>query len=154
MSRLNGRKKVFVIGAVCALLAAAGAYAFWTSNGAGTGTAASESFEALDITQEPVTGLYPGGTAVPITGSIENTNAGAVTIGTITVALTSISGSSGTPACTTADYVLGSPTITINAVILGLATTDWVGPTIRMIDSATNQNACKNATLNLTYSSN
>lgn len=157
MLRLNGRRRTVALGAACLLIAAAGAYAYWTSTGAGTGTATNESYEAITVVQtSTIDGLYPGGSPVTLSGTFNNPNQGKVRVGAVTVDFDSpaITGSVGSPACTAADYELGG-TATVDAEINpGSAQGSWTGLTIRMLNSGTNQDACKNATVHLTYSSN
>jgi hypothetical protein len=157
MLRINGRKKTVAIAAACALIAAAGAYAYWSSTGTGTGTATSETYEAITINQtSPITGLYPGGPAVTLSGNFDNPNQGSVKVAAVTVAFnatTPITGGGGAAPCTAADYVLGGSATPTNAVPTGNGVGAWTGLTIRMVDSVTNQDACKAATVNLTYSS-
>ena len=159
MLRFNGRKKTVAIAAACALIAAAGAYAYWTSTGAGTGTASHASYVPITVVQtSTIAGLYPGGSAVTLSGNFNNTNAGKVRVGSVTVAFAATNpitgGSGGTPACTPSDYALEG-TADVNAEVnTGTAQGAWTGLTVRMLDSATDQDACKGATLNLVYSSN
>ena len=153
--KLN-RKAVVTAGAVL-LIAAGGAYAYWTTTGSGTGSATNGTSVGITINQtSTITGLYPGGPAVALSGNFDNTNSGAVYVGTVTATLVDVTGGSGgTPACTTADYTLASPAATVNADIAsGNGVGAWSGPTIQLKNLATNQDACKNATVNLAYTSN
>jgi hypothetical protein len=159
MSRLHGRKKFLVIGAVCTLMAAAGAYAYWTQSGSGTGSAATGSTSAITVNQTSViTGLIPGGSAVTLSGTFTNPNTGPVLPAGVTVAFAAtdpITTAGGTPiaGCTTADYTLAG-TSTVGAEVAGLATGgSWTGLTIKMNDTASNQDACKNAVVHLVYTS-
>jgi hypothetical protein len=155
MFRKFNRKTVV---AACAVfvIAAGGAYAYWTTTGSGTGSATNGTTVGITINQtSAVTGLYPGGPAVTLSGNFNNTNSGAVRVGTVTAALVSVTGSTGTPACTIADYTLANAVVTINAEIAsGNGVGAWTGPTIQLKNLATNQDACKNASVNLSYTSN
>jgi hypothetical protein len=159
MSRLHGRKKIVVVGAVCALIAAAGAYAYWTQSGSGSGSAATGSTAAITVNQTSViTGLVPGGSAVTLSGDFTNPNTSPVKVAAVTVAfaaslpVTDVGGAAIT-GCSTADYTLGG-TSTIGAELLPSATGgSWTGLTIRMNNLGTNQDACKNAVVHLTYTS-
>jgi hypothetical protein len=155
MSRKLKGWPVVVLGAVF-LIGAVGAYAYWTSTGAGTGSGATGTTVAITVVQtSSVTGLYPGGPTQALSGNFNNPNPGKVYVATVTAALGSITGSVGTPACTIADYQLNNATATVNAEVdPGNAKGAWTGPTIQMLNAATNQDACKNATVNLTYTSN
>jgi len=154
------RKRNIVIGLVAAMAVAAGAYAYWTQTGSGTGSATTGSGTPITVNQtSTVTGLSPASTPQALSGTFTNTNPGSVQVASVTATLTSISGGAGgTPACTIADYQINnSPTTTISnggLIPTGTGVGTWSGPTIEMIDSATNQNACKGATVNISYSSN
>ena len=174
MSFLHGRKKFAVIGTVCMLMAAAGAYAYWTQSGSGSGSATTATTSAITVNQtSTITGLYPGGSAVTLSGNFSNPNTGPVKVQGVTVAfraINPITAADGTTpiltGCTIADYSLGG---TVGAgQIVGttgdLAATDeiarltdntgsWTGLTIQMNDLSTNQDACKNAVVHLTYTS-
>lgn len=151
------QKKVAAVGIVFALLAAAGAYAYWTTTGSGTGDATHATTAAVVVNQtSPVNTLYPGVT-VPLSGTFTNNgNAGIVTVTSVTVAITSVTGSVGSPECTTDDYEVVSNTsnVTDGTVNPGAtANGAWSGLSVRLKDLGTNQDACKNATLHLTYTS-
>jgi len=155
MFRKFNRKAVGAAGAIL-LIAAGGAFAYWTMTGSGTGTAGNGTSVGVTVNQTSViTGLYPGGPAVALSGNFDNTNPGPVRIATVTAALASVTGGTGTPACTIADYTLASPAATVNADIAsGSGVGAWSGPTIQLKNLATNQDACKNASVNLSYTSN
>ena len=153
MSRLLRQKKITVIGAVCLLMAAAGAYAYWTQGGSGTGTAATGTTEALTIQQTTVvTGLAPAAPAVALEGTITNPGDGTVNVASVTVAIASVTPTAGNT-CTVANYEILNPTDSSIGDILAGASVGWSGPSIRMIDTGVNQDGCKDAVVNLTYSS-
>jgi hypothetical protein len=149
-------RKTLVAAGTVFLIAAGGAYAYWTQGGSGTGSGANGTTTGITINQtSTVTGLYPGGPAQALSGNFNNTNSGPVRVSTVTASLVSVTGSTGTPACTIADYQLNTPVATVNAEIAsGTGVGAWSGPTVQLLNSATNQDACKNATVNLSYTSN
>lgn len=155
MSRRFNRRSAAAFGVVC-LLAAAGAFAYWTIGGSGTGSATTGTNASVVVIQtSTVTGLYPGGPAQALSGNFNNANPGTVRVASVTATLGSITGSSGTPACTIADYQINNATATVDADIApGNGNGAWSGPTLQMLNSGTNQDACKNVTVNLTYTSN
>ena len=58
------KNRVAIGGVVLALVLAAGAYAYWTSSGEGTGTVkASTGGAAFEVSSTLVEGLYPGGSS-------------------------------------------------------------------------------------------
>jgi len=153
MSGMLARKKIAAFGAACFLLAAAGAYAYWTQSGAGTGSAATGTNDAVTVNQtSSPAALYPGGPAQPLSGNFDNPNEGKVRVASVTVALSSIEDA---PAgCSLADYQLNNATATVNAEIdPGDGVGSWSGPSIQMLNTGSNQDGCKNASINLTYTS-
>ena len=155
MFRTFDRKAIAAAGVIF-LIAAGGAYAYWTQGGSGTGSAANGTTVGITVNQTSViTGMYPGGPAQALSGNFNNTNSGPVRVATVTAALTSVTGSVGTPACTIADFQLNNPVVTINAEIAsGSGVGSWTGPSVQLLNSVTNQDACKNASVNLGYTSN
>jgi len=153
MFRRLARPKIGAIAAVCVLLTAAGAYAYWTQGGSGAGSAVTGTNEAVTINQTSVVaGLYPGGPPQPISGDFTNGNDSAVHVASVTVAFGSLEGS---PAgCSSADYQINNATATVNAQIpSGDPVGSWSGPSIQMLNSGSDQNGCKNATINLSFTS-
>lgn len=159
MSRLHGRKKILVIGAICTVMAAAGAYAFWTQSGTGEGSASTGTTTGITVNQtSSITGLYPGGSAVGLSGDFTNLNSSAIKVAAVTVAFRAIDpfttvGGVAIPGCTAADYTLGGTATVGVEVASGTNVGSWSGLTIAMNDTASNQDACKNAVIHLTYSS-
>jgi hypothetical protein len=160
MSRLFNRKALGAIGAVFVLVVAGGAYAYWTNGGSGAGSATTGTNVAISVVQTSTpTGLSPGGTAAALSGNFNNTNSSAVfvneinaTIGTVTRTAEAIA--AALP-CTAADYLLGGFPVQIDAqVASGSAVGSWTGGTIQLVNSGTNQDGCKDATVALTYTSN
>lgn len=154
-------KRAAVVLAALGLSIAGGsaAYSYWTTPGSGTGTAATGNVVAVTIkaTSPAVTGLYPGGPTQNISGNFDNPNAGKVYISRVTVAISGISGS-GTdlakPTCTSADYTLTQPAVTNAEIAAGTGVGAWGPGTVAMANTATNQDNCKGATVNLTFTSN
>jgi hypothetical protein len=128
------------------------AFAFWTGVGAGTGQAQSGTTgQALVVKQTgPPTGLVPGGPAATLSGNFDNPNGSAVFVGSVTAAITGVTPAAPQdptkPACTTADYQLVNPNVPS-----GNGQGAWGGITIKMLNTAANQDNCKNATVNLSY---
>jgi hypothetical protein len=53
--------------------------------------------------------------------------------------------------CLASDYSVSAP-VTVNADVPGNGSTPWSGLTLSMADTAANQNPCKGATVEITYS--
>jgi len=149
-------KKVLAVVTAAALLAGGGtAFAYWTNTGTGTGSASTGTNAAVTVLQTTSSAvLVPGGPASTLSGTFTNTNTSPVFVNEVTATLASVTGSVGTPACTIADYQLDTATITIGAQAATTDDTPWTGIIVSMLNSGTNQDACKNATIHLSYTSN
>jgi hypothetical protein len=154
---MNRRRILLLAGVVVALALGVGAYAFWTQGGTGSGTATADTTSAITVNQtSSVSGLYPGGPAATLSGNFNNTNASAVQISSITAVVSSITNGSSDaskPACTPADFSIGGSVGTIT-VPSGTGVGSWSGLTIQLLNTAANQDNCKGATANITYTAN
>jgi hypothetical protein len=166
MLRAFKLKSVVVLGATAVvLIAAVAAYAYWTTTGTGDGTAATGTTEGITVNQTTtLSSLYPGGT-VALAGTFGNGNDGSVYVAAVDAEIESVTGPNivaVTAPCTADDYQLNGFPV---AVAVEVASGDPVGAwgiglglsgetSITMLDSSTNQDGCKDATVNLTYSSN
>ncbi|HEX8073958.1 MAG TPA: hypothetical protein VF545_03160 [Thermoleophilaceae bacterium] len=157
MFRKFNPKKVAVVLAI-SLVAAVAAYAYWTNGGSGTGTSGTGTNVAITATQTTTpSGLYPGGPTAALAGQFNNTNAGPVHVNQVSATISSVTGPNidGTHPCAASNYQLNGFPVTVNAdVPSGTAQGSWSGASIQLLDSGTNQDGCKNATVTLTYSSN
>jgi ABC-type glycerol-3-phosphate transport system substrate-binding protein len=144
--------------AAVSLVAAVGAYAYWTNGGSGSGTAATGTNVAITVTQTSTpSGLYPGGPTAALSGKFNNTNGGPVYVHQIVAAIASVTGPNidGGHPCAAGDYQLNGSPVTVDAEIpSGTAVGAWSGASIQLLNSATNQDGCKGATVNLTYTGN
>jgi hypothetical protein len=157
MFRKFNRKTVVVIGSLF-LLVVGGAYAYWTSGGSGSGSAATGTTVGITITQTSTpTGLYPGGSPAALAGAFNNTNSGPVYVNDISATISSVTGPNITVPnpCTAADYRLNGFPVSVDAqVAAGTAQGSWSGASVELLNSGTNQDGCKNATVNVSYTSN
>jgi hypothetical protein len=157
MSQLK-RVSSVALGTVVLLAAATGAYAYWTNSGSGSGTAATGTNVAITVTQTSTpSGLYPGGPTAALSGKFNNTNASAVYVNDVSATITSVTGPNitGPTPCTAADYQLNGFPVTVDAQVpSGTAQGAWTGGSIQLLESGSNQDGCKSATVNLTYTSN
>ncbi len=155
MSRIN-RKRGLVGAALVALLLAAGAYAYWTAGGSGTGSASTAAAQTpLTVNQSTaLTAMYPGDSPQTISGTFTNTNSGPIRVNTVTVSIASVTkaGSAVAGTCDASDYTLANAVMTVNAEIpVGSDQGAWTGATLKFNNKATNQDQCKGATVNLAY---
>ena len=97
--------------------------------------------------------MYPGGPGQAITGKFNNTNSGPTYVASVTVAIASITkAGAAVTGCDASDYLITSPTMTVNAdVPAGSNVGAFTGATVKMVNDNTNQDACKGATVNLSY---
>lgn len=155
MLKFTKKKMVAAAIVVVALGASVAAYAYWTAGGSGTGSAATGTNSALTAVQtSTVTAMAPGDSAQALSGTFLNPNIGPVYVATITASIASVTKASGAPSgtCDASDYTLANATMTINAEVLADDTSTWSGATIKFNDkTGANQDACKNATVNLAY---
>lgn len=150
-------KKTLAVATTVVLLSGGGAaYAYWTNSGTGTGSATTGTNLAITVAQTASSAvLLPGEAPSTLSGTFTNPNASAVYVHQVIGTLASVTGGGVAPlACTIADYALTTGTITIDAEVLADDSSTWSGIQVRMLDSGTNQDKCKNATINLTYASN
>lgn len=155
MSKLFNRRGL-VLGGVVTLVVAGSAFAFWTAGGSGTGSAGVASgTSALTANQTTtLTAMYPGDSAQTISGNFDNPNPGPSYVSTVTASISSVTKATGAPAgtCDATDFTLASAAMTVNAEIAaGTAKGAFTGATIKFNNKASNQDACKGATVNLAY---
>jgi hypothetical protein len=149
MARFTKKTKIAIVTAALVVGASGTAFAYWTQLGGGTGGATTGSTIAVIVNQTTtVTGLYPGGTPVALTGTFNNPNAAAVKVGLVTASVTTTS----VPlTCLATWYVIsgtGSPATQVLAPGVGGT---WSGLNVAMTNDAANQDTCKNATITITY---
>ena len=151
------RKRAVAVGAVVSLAIAAAAYAYWTSTGSGSGSASAAGAQsALTVNQTTtLSAMYPGDSAQTISGTFDNPNSGPIFVHTVTAAISSVTKAAGAPSgtCDATDFTLANAVATVDGEIAaGSAKGSWTGPTLKFNDkTTTNQDACKGATVNLSY---
>lgn len=135
-------------GAAIVIVALAGgvaAYAYWTANGSGTGTAtAGTTTDNLTISSIPVTGLTPG-SSTPVTVAVSNPNSYSVGVSTVSAVITTSDAS-----CLPADFSFADTVL--NTTIAALGSTSFAQNLV-FADTAVSQDACKGATVTLTFAS-
>jgi predicted ribosomally synthesized peptide with SipW-like signal peptide len=154
---MQKRRLILLAGALTALAVAVGAYAYWTQSGTGSGTATAGTTSAITVNQTSSnTGLYPGGTASTLSGNFDNPNSSAVQISSITAVVSSVSNGTtdgSKPNCTASDFAIGG-SVGVTTVPSGTGVGSWSGLTIRLVNGVANQDNCKGATANITYTAN
>jgi len=150
------KRRTVGLGAVLVLALAGAAFAYWTAGGSGSGSATAAGAQTpLTANQTTVlTAMYPGDSAQTITGNFDNPNTGLIQVASVTASIASVTKAAGAPAgtCDESDFTLASAVMTVNAeVAAGTAKGSFTGATIKFNDKASNQDACKGATVNLAY---
>lgn len=154
MSKLKTKRRALA-GVGLALIMATAAFAYWTAGGSGSGSAEAGTTTGLTVNQtSTLTAMYPGDSAQTLSGTFDNPNSGPIHVGTVTASISSVTKAGGAPAgtCDATDFTLAGAAMTVNVdVPAGTGTGSWTGATIRFNNKATNQDACKGATVNLAY---
>jgi hypothetical protein len=150
------KKRALIAGVIGLLVIAGAAIAYWTAGGSGSGTASVAGAQsALTANQTTtLTAMYPGDSPQTISGNFDNPNPGPIFVSTVTASISSVTKASGAPAgtCDATDFTLANAVMTVNAqVAAGTAKGSWTGATLQFNNKATNQDACKGATVNLSY---
>lgn len=153
-------KKVGLLGGALVLVGGGVAVAYWTNTGSGSGTASTGTNSPVTIVQtSTITGIAPGSGNHALSGTITNPNPGPVYVNDITVSVGSVTAADGSAlpagACEADDYLITGSPIDFNTQAAADDTTAWSGASISFVnEAAENQDGCKNAKVNLTYSSN
>jgi ABC-type glycerol-3-phosphate transport system substrate-binding protein len=149
------KRRALLLGAVATLALAGIAFAYWTAGGSGTGSAsAAASTNDLTVVQTTsLTPMYPGDSAQTIAGKFNNSNSGPVYVDTVTASISDVTQAAGaTGSCDATDFTLASAAMTVgHEVPAGTGVDSFTGATIRFNDKAANQDGCKGATVELTY---
>ncbi len=151
----NRKKKVALTAAVLLVVTGGPAIAYWTVGGTGTGSAATGTSTDVAVVQTTVVApMFPGDTAQTLSGTFTNNSTGPVYVGTVTASIASVVDATGAPVvgCDATDYTLTGAAMPVGVqVAVGTGQGAWTGATIQFNNKATNQDACKGATVNLAY---
>lgn len=150
------RTKIAALTAAAAVIGATGVgFAWWTQGGSGTGS--STTGDVIDVTVNQLAGatdLYPGGPAQTLSGDFDNPNDGKVYVDHVSVVVDpdwSAQADLDKPECTAADFTIGGSADVQVEIDAGNGVGAWTGLTIAMDDEASNQDNCKNVTVDLVY---
>jgi hypothetical protein len=109
---------------------------------------------AISVIQTSIiTGLAPGVPAVAVQAIGTNTGNASIFVQMVVVSISSVTKAPHAVAgiCDLTDYVVESPQMLINQTVDAAASVEINGATIGFNDRATNQDACKGATIHLNY---
>jgi hypothetical protein len=156
MGFITKRRALFGLTTALLVVIASGAYAFFTTTGSGTGTAAVGSSSAVTLHATVTGSLYPG-TSSPVTFTVDNPSSGKQKVGTIS--LVSITPDASHSSCSTVlsgstpDFKM--PAVTVNQTF-GPGNGQAVTPTgtLTMNNTEVSQDACQGATLTLNLTNN
>lgn len=157
MSRIISKKRA-LIGIVASLAIAAVAIAYWTTTGGGSGTGGTQTeadIDDLTVTQSGLNAMFPGDAAQTITVTVANpaTNDASIRVASVTASKSSVTG--GGTTCDVNDYTLTDPVMTGAQEIAAGTTDDFSGAKVQFNNKpGENQDDCKGATLNLSYTVN
>ncbi len=144
--------KAVLIALVGVVVAGGAAFAYWTISGSGTGSASTSAPVPVVVNQtSTVSGLAPGSGTQTLSGTFDNPNSGPVYVTSVSATVT---GTDKT-GCTASDYTIDGSAPVGTQVPAGTGVASWSGLTIAFNNKATtNQDACKGATVTITYTSN
>ena len=154
-------KKVIalIVGIAVAAALSVGAYAYFTSTGNGSGSASVGTSTAWAVTTLSATGgpLTPGGPTESITYKVKNNSTGYQNLANVAISVANSNGSAWTAVsnCSKSDFTVN--TASAGATYNDTAPASNIAPgatvtgsiTLAMVDSGTNQDGCKGATVPL-----
>lgn len=152
MPKLNKKVAAGVAAAVIVAAGAGTAYAYWTTNGSGTGQATNASANGTIVLHASfANGLTPGSTEA-ITYTADNTGTSSLHVTDVTPTVV-IDTAHATAGCSAADFVVSvlhaNVTVPQSTPGYALGSND-----IAFTDTSADQNACKGAIVTLNLASN
>lgn len=161
MRRIPMRRIVIVGATAGAVLLTGGvAFAFWSSTGTSVG-AAEVAAQATDLTVTQIgtpTGLFPGGPGVDIVAKVDNPSGAAIQLTDVTVTVSDVRNAAGTTigvGCPTTDFVIADNAAYSGELIAAGGTSgNEIVATIRLDETGSNQDPCKDADVVLSLVAN
>jgi hypothetical protein len=139
---MRNSKRAAVVGVgIVGMLGASVAFAAWTTQGTGSGSATAGTDQALTVTVSPATGLYPTGTT-NVAYTVTNPNSYPVTL-----SQTTLQGVTVDKTGCVASVVTGSPAVVSDRLAAGATSASKSFP-VTMSNAATDE--CKGAVFTLT----
>jgi hypothetical protein len=146
MKFLTTKKGAALLAALVVVAASAiGAFAYFTANGSGSGSATVGTSSAIQLSSSPVGTLYPAGADVAVTVNIHNPGSGAQHVGTVSGVVADNAG------CLGSWFVVDSATY---GETLAAGASDTADTNVRMLDSGSDQDVCQGKTMTINWSSN
>jgi hypothetical protein len=150
MRKLSKKAIVVITGAVVVAAGTGIAYAYWTAGGSGSSTNnATGDTQNLVIKQtSTVTAMAPGAAAQELKGNFDNPNSASVYVHKVVASVGGVS----VAGCSAADFTITQPSAVDAQVAPGVAQGLWEHGAISFNnDPDRNQDACKNATVTISY---
>jgi hypothetical protein len=144
MSLIKNRRSIAGLAIAAILALSVAAYAYWTTNGSGTGSAANATGNGSLVLHASFGGGLTPGASKTVSYTADNAGTSSLRMHTIHSVVTT-----SDPACLPADFTIEDVTsdVTVPAGASGVA----VGSgTLAFADTGANQDACKGATVTLT----
>ena len=142
-------KKVAAVGLAAGIIlgSAGAAFAYFSGNGSGPGSAATGSITGTDLAisqTNTLTGLLPGGPTGTLDLTIKNNGSGSEEVGTVTGTVTTVSNGTlvGPEACSTSFYTVAPVAVNVD---LAAGASKNVTTTVSMADDNNNQDNCQAA---------
>jgi hypothetical protein len=156
VKRLPRKRLAVVVAAALLLVGVGGAVAYWSVEGSGTASAGTATTTPIVANQaSAITSLDPGGPYETISGTFSNSNTSAVYVTNVVGSISQVIKATGAPSgtCDASDYTLTNATMSVGAEVPpGTGVGSWAGAQIRFNDKpGVNQDACKGATIALSY---
>ena len=154
MTELRRKKRTLMTVAVTAALVLAGgtaAFAYWTAQGSGTGTAKTGKSTPFTIENVAPTGLTPGATAKTFSFTVTNPGSATQMLSEVTVAIKSPGGLDWTDftGCSAADFVVGNLVYQPGQIAGGGQLNGTID--ISMLNRDANQDACQDVQVPLYF---
>jgi hypothetical protein len=150
--RLTRKSKLILAGIATIAITGGSAIAYWTTSGTGSGSATVGTSTAVTVVQTgTIAALTPGSTPQAINFTITNPAATNQTISSVAISITGVTGPNitGSLPCTAADFDLVQPNATYGDLTPGAHPYSPSGATLQLLNTASNQDGCKNATVAL-----
>jgi hypothetical protein len=155
------KKRVLTMLSIVGVLAiSVAAFAYWTTSGSGSGSATAGTDAGVTVAGDPANGIYPGGNAAVTTVITNSSSTQAQQVSNLHVAI-SIDSAHATAGCDASWFTYRANSeasgdsnphsLVLNTEIPASGTASVPGK-VFMADTASNQDACKGATINLAYS--
>lgn len=155
MLKFTKRRAMAVLGVIAVLAVAGAAIAYWTAGGTGTanGQAAAGVSDLTANLTTPLSDMYPGDSPQSLAGTIDNPNSASVYVTSVTASISKVT-PAGSGSCDKTDFTLANPTMSVGRdVPNGSPADSFSGATIQFNNKpSTNQDGCKGAAVEITYS--